>query len=114
MKNKYDWSIVVAYITDEMFFSQRELSEYCNVTQQTISNWKSKVRSPGALAKEKLLEILQNGGVSTEAFRKGYSANYQNTTDITLRELVDLYNNIPPESKTNLLEFARFQRCRKI
>jgi transcriptional regulator with XRE-family HTH domain len=62
MKAKMDWPQAVTFILDELFFAQKELADKCNVTQQSISNWKMGVRSPGPYAKRRLAEILGNGG----------------------------------------------------
>lgn len=110
MKAKFNWSDMVAFILSELFFGQRELAKHCNVTQQSISNWKQQVRRPGPHAKGKLLEILQNAGVSSGAFRSSYSENIQEISDVALRELVEIYNKLETPSQTNLLEFARFQK----
>ena len=39
MNRTYNWPNMVAYILDEFHFSQRELAEKCNVTQQSIGNY---------------------------------------------------------------------------
>ena len=113
MKSKIDWSQLVTFILEELFFSQKELAEHCNVTQQSISNWKMKVRSPGPYAKRKLTEIAENSGIRLASFKTGYDANGSKTPDVALQELTEIYHSLPVQAKDTLLEFARFQRRRE-
>ena len=116
MKSTIDWSQMVAFILEELFFSQKELAEHCHVTQQSISNWKMEVRSPGPYAKRKLTEIASNAGIRPSSFKIGKdpTATGTDTTtpDIALHELIDIYNGLPLQARDTLLEFARFERRR--
>lgn len=112
MKSKIDWSQLVTFILEELFFSQKELAEHCNVTQQSISNWKMKVRSPGPYAKRKLTEIAENSGIRLSSFKIGYDPATATTPDVALQELIEIYNSLPLQARDTLLEFARFERRR--
>jgi transcriptional regulator with XRE-family HTH domain len=114
MKSTVDWSQLVTFILDELFFSQKELAEHCNVTQQSISNWKMKVRSPGPYAKRKLTEIASNGGIRLSSFKVGYDSSGQTSPDVALQELIEIYNELPLQARDSLLEFARFERRRGV
>jgi transcriptional regulator with XRE-family HTH domain len=114
MKAKMDWSQVVTFILDELFFSQKELADKCNVTQQSISNWKQKVRSPGPYPKRRLCEILGNGGARASSFKGGNDPNVKKTPDLALQELIDTYNELPLQSREFLVELARFECTKNI
>jgi transcriptional regulator with XRE-family HTH domain len=106
MKAKMDWPQAVTFVLDELFFSQKELADKCNVTQQSISNWKQKVRSPGPYAKRKLCEILGNGGARASSFKGGNNPNAERTPDRVLQKLIDTYEF--------LVEFAQFECTKNI
>lgn len=110
MKSKIDWSQLVTFILEELFFSQKELSEHCNVTQQSISNWKMKVRSPGPYAKRKLTEIAEKNGIRLASFKVGFDPSNSKSPDVALQELIDIYDSLPVQARDTLLEFARFQK----
>jgi transcriptional regulator with XRE-family HTH domain len=114
MKAKINWSQVVTFILDNLFFSQKELAEHCNVTQQSISNWKMKVRTPGPYAKRKLTEIASNAGASMTSFKMGYKPQDQTSPDVVLQELINLYNELPLKEKEFVLEFTRFIKRKSI
>lgn len=107
MKSKFNWAQLVTYILEELFFSQRELAEHCNVTQQSVSNWKMNVRLPGAFAKRKLSEIANKAGVRIYSFANENDRD-EDSPDVTLHELTDIYNELPLLTRNTVLEFARF------
>lgn len=112
-KTKIKWNEVVAYIQHELFFSQKDLSVICEVTQQSISNWKQEVRNPGPYAKKQLTRILDKAGVSLDTYRRGYSEHMLESEDVVLQELINIYMSMPLEERNGLLKFARFTKKRK-
>jgi transcriptional regulator with XRE-family HTH domain len=112
MKAKINWSKLVIYILEDLFFSQKELAELCNVTQQSISNWKMEVRSPGPYAKRKLTEIAENHGIRPSSFRRSGNTTKDITKDGNLLALIEIYNELPEDSLELLLDFARFLSMR--
>ena len=114
MKVKINWSKLVIYILEDLFFSQKELAELCNVTQQSISNWKMKVRSPGPYAKRKLTEIAENNGIRLSSFRRTENATKDISKDGNLLALIEIYNELPEESLELLIDFARFLSMRNL
>ena len=63
MKN-YIWSELVKAVTHELVMTQSQLADECSVTQQTISNWKTGARKPGLYAQSRLLELVEQAGIS--------------------------------------------------
>jgi len=113
MKSKMNWSKLVTYILEDLFYSQKELAELCNVTQQSISNWKMRVRSPGPYAKRKLTEIAESNGIRLSVFRKYEDPVREVNKDGVLFELIEIYNELAPEGLDTLMEFARFLQARQ-
>ena len=113
MKSKINWSKLVTYILEDLFFSQKELAELCNVTQQSISNWKMQVRSPGPYAKRKLTEIAEANGLKLSVFRKYEDPVREMNKDSALFELIEIYNELPPGALDTLIEFAHFLQARQ-
>ena len=57
MKN-IDWAKLTDDLLESMVVTQTALADRCKVTQQSISNWKNGVRSPGIYARQKLRELI--------------------------------------------------------
>ena len=53
-----DWAKLTDDLLESMVFTQSDLADRCLVTQQSISNWKNGLRSPGGFAREKLFDLL--------------------------------------------------------
>lgn len=109
MKKKIDWSKIVIFLLDELFFAQKELAEVCNVTQQSVSNWKNKVRDPSPQAKRKLIEMLDGKEIRINTFYSDYDPKQQIEKDDSVKELFELYHAIPKQKKEFILELARFE-----
>lgn len=109
MSSQYDWEKMVSFILRELFFSQRELAEHCKVTQQSISYYKQNIRKPGPYSKKRLLEILVQSGINPSIFLIDPSSTVEFPSDKKLKELINIYTEIPLASKIALLEFARFK-----
>ncbi|MBN1863833.1 MAG: hypothetical protein JW808_02915 [Victivallales bacterium] len=106
MKPKVIWPKVVDFVLEELIISQKELAEYCGVTQQCVSNWKISRRAPGSVARRKLFECLKQNGIRLSLF---YDEDYPKVNaDPGLDELRDIYMSLPYSSRETLLEFARF------
>ena len=58
-----DWARLTDDLLDSLVYTQKDLAEKCNVTQQSISNWKNGLRSPGNFAREVLLGLLDDAEI---------------------------------------------------
>jgi len=54
MKELIDWARLVEDLLETNVWTQKKLAGKCEVTQQTISNWSNRVRSPGLYARHEL------------------------------------------------------------
>ena len=63
-----DWSRLTDDLLENMVVTQTDLAEKCKVTQQSISNWKNGVRSPGGFAREKLFQLMTDAKLNKEFY----------------------------------------------
>lgn len=63
-----DWARLTDDVLDNLVYTQRDLAEKCRVTQQSISNWKNGLRSPGDFAREVLLGLLDDAAIPHEKY----------------------------------------------
>ena len=63
-----DWSRLTDDLLENLVVTQTDLAEKCMVTQQSISNWKNGVRSPGSFARKKLFELVEESSLSLETY----------------------------------------------
>jgi transcriptional regulator with XRE-family HTH domain len=94
---KLDWSRLTDDLLENMVVTQTDLAEKCKVTQQSISNWKNGVRSPGRYARDKLFQlmtdaklskdfyILENGAQSKKRPRKMHASFPEDVTSFALK-----------------------------
>lgn len=96
MNNKYNWSQIVTYIFEELFFSQQELGDRFHVSQQTVCNYKLNVRVPRADVKRKLLEILEDHNAEPMLFCKLSSNIINDLQKGEFKELLECYRKLSP------------------
>lgn len=85
MKN-IDWSRVTNDLLNSLLYTQTELSSKCDVTQQSISNWKNGIRRPGVYAKRKLLTLIKNAGFKIEDYKGDSPVQLSNSEFTSLPE----------------------------
>ena len=64
-----DWTRLTDDLLESLVFTQSDLADKCMVTQQSISNWKNGLRSPGAYAREKLFLLLDEANLDKSKYR---------------------------------------------
>lgn len=63
-----DWSRLTVDLLENLVVTQTDLADKCMVTQQSISNWKNGVRTPGSFARQKLFEMLDESSLKKENY----------------------------------------------
>ena len=63
-----DWSRLTVDLLENLVVTQTDLAEKCMVTQQSISNWKNGIRTPGSFAREKLFEMLEESTLKADNY----------------------------------------------
>ena len=64
-----NWSALVDDIQEILVMTQTTLAEKCQVTQQSVSNWKTGVRSPGVYARNVLRELCNEAKLKIERYK---------------------------------------------
>ena len=63
-----NWSKLTDDLLENLVVTQTDLAEMCMVTQQSISNWKNGVRSPGVFARKKLFGLIEESSLNLESY----------------------------------------------
>jgi len=105
--DKVNWPNVVNFILDECYYEQKDLAEACNVTQQTVSNWKSKLQQPSPEVEQVLTDILTEAGLKVDTFIDKPDVKI---TDKELLELITIFSDLSSNKQTSVIEFARFHK----
>ena len=58
-----DWARLTDDLLGSLVYTQKDLAEKCKVTQQSISNWKNGLRSPGDFARRVLWDLLNSANI---------------------------------------------------
>jgi len=112
-KGDRDWSKLVVRIQERMFLSQLDIADRCGVARQTVSAWTNNRRGPGLFAKRALLELAAEAGVldAAEAPAGVMPGEHDELRDA--RQLHTLLKQMSPESRDEVLEYARFKIARE-
>ncbi len=110
MKN-IDWHLLTRELLEGMFLSQQELADRCNVSQQSISNWKNRTRNPGIYAKKELVDLAKKEGIDlkkyeTDPAREVISRYLEMNKGRELVRLFDLYAKMSRSQRMKLLKYA--------
>ncbi len=125
--DKVDWAGVVNAILDRLLLTQTELAERCKVAQQTVSGWKTGVRTPGRYAQRQLVQLAHEAGLPelpyamfpvriagiAEQLSTGKPAAGKGGESAQKAEWVRLLETLPESERRELLEYARFKANRK-
>ena len=112
-KGDRDWSRLVTRIQERMFLSQLDIADRCGVARQTVSAWTNHRRGPGLYAKRALLELAAEAGVLDESEAPAGVMPGEHDELKTARQLQTLLKQMTPESREEVLEFARFKIARE-
>ena len=63
-----DWAALINDLLRILALTQNELSEKCNVSQQSVSNWRAGVRRPGVFARHVLRELANNANLTLDTY----------------------------------------------
>jgi hypothetical protein len=103
-KGDHDWSALVTRIQERMFLSQLDIADRCGVARQT---------APGLYAKRALLELAAEAGVLDESEAPTGIMPGERDELRDARQLHTLLKQMSPESREEVLEFARFKIARE-
>jgi transcriptional regulator with XRE-family HTH domain len=112
-KGDRDWSKLVVRIQERMFLSQLDIADRCGVARQTVSAWTNNRRGPGLYAKRALLELAAEAGVLDESEAPAGVMPGEHDELRDARQLHTLLKQMTPESREEVLEYARFKIARE-
>ena len=64
-----NWAALVDDLQEILVMTQTTLADKCQVTQQSVSNWKTGVRSPGVYARHVLRELCKEAKLKIESYK---------------------------------------------
>ncbi len=110
MKN-IDWHLLVREFLEGLFLSQQELAERCNVSQQSISNWKNRTRNPGIYAKKVMVALAEKEGIDlgkyeTDPARDRINRYLEQNKGRELVRIFELYQKMSRSDRNKLLKYA--------
>ncbi|MCM8541381.1 MAG: helix-turn-helix domain-containing protein [Lentisphaeraceae bacterium] len=71
-----NWGALTDDLLEILVMNQTQLAKKCKVTQQSVSNWKTGVRSPGVYARHVLRDLAKDAKLTVEDYK---IAPYQKT-----------------------------------
>ena len=84
---KVDWSVLIIDLMESLVLTQANLAEKCQVTQQSISNWKNGLRTPGVYARKKIRELASEASLKLEDYRNDPMTMIDHYTGSECKEL---------------------------
>jgi transcriptional regulator with XRE-family HTH domain len=108
-----DWAALVQRIQKRMYLSQLDIATRCRVARQTVSAWLHHRRSPGLYAKRALLALAAEAGVLDETVATGDGSTARRDDGSDARQLQILMDQLSPEARREVLEFARVRILRE-
>jgi len=64
-----NWGLLAHDIMEILGMNQTQIAEKCNVTQQSVSNWKTGVRSPGVFARNTLRDLSKESKLKLDNYK---------------------------------------------
>ena len=111
MKN-LNWSKLTADILGNLQMTQQDLATACKVTQQSISNWKTGVRSPAVYARNKLRELSAEAKLKIDNYKLNQSSGVRGNPDLELPEDILAFAQrlsiLPKRQRDKILDMAAF------
>ncbi len=101
-----DWSRLTVDLLENLVVTQADLAEKCMVTQQSISNWKNGVRTPGSFARKKLFEMMDESTLKAGdyALKEG---------DVLKKRPKKMQANLPEDVASFALKLSSYSRKKR-
>jgi transcriptional regulator with XRE-family HTH domain len=64
-----NWGSMTDDLLEILVMNQTQLAKQCRVTQQSVSNWKTGVRSPGVYARHVLRELANEAKLTLDDYK---------------------------------------------
>jgi transcriptional regulator with XRE-family HTH domain len=108
---KIDYHLLVRELLEGLFLSQQELAVRCRISQQSVSNWKTRTRNPGIFARKKILELAQKEGIDiskyeTDPARDVITRYLEQNKGRELVRIFELYQKMSRRDRVKLIRYA--------
>lgn len=115
-----NWSALTDDLLEVLVINQTQLAEKCKVTQQSVSNWKTGVRSPGVYARHVLRELCKDAKLDLEQYKaipsskaevtKFKESDSQISEDVL--EFAQRIAGLPKKERNKIMDMAEFMISR--
>jgi transcriptional regulator with XRE-family HTH domain len=115
-----NWGSLTDDLLEVLVMNQTQLARKCKVTQQSVSNWKTGVRSPGVYARHVLRELAKDAKLTVEdykitAFQKT-RVKGMNDTEMPMSEEILAFAQrltvLPKRQREKIMDMAEFMITR--
>ena len=115
-----NWGSLTDDLLEVLVMNQTQLADKCKVTQQSVSNWKTGVRSPGVYARHVLRELANDAKLNVEdykiaAYQKERAKGMSNS-DIPVSEEILAFAQrlaaLPKRQREKIIDMAEFMISR--
>ena len=115
-----NWGSLTDDLLEVLVMNQTQLAKKCKVTQQSVSNWKTGVRSPGVYARHVLRELAKDAKLTLDdykiaAYQKKRARGMSNT-DIPISEemlaFAQRLSVLPKRQREKIMDMAEFMISR--
>ncbi len=108
---KLDWNLLAKDMLDGLCLSQQALSDRCKVSQQSISNWKNRVRNPGISAKKMIFalatkEKIDLGKYEIASPKDTIKKYLEKDNGKEIVRIFELYQKMSRSSRIKVLKYA--------
>jgi len=111
-----NWSLLADDLLEVQVLNQIKLAELCNVTQQTVSNWKTGTRKPGVFARNTLIDLCKKAKLNIDDYKvtayqkkraKGVTESEAPISD-ELLEFAKRLATLPKKERSKIMDMAEF------
>ena len=103
---EFDWSRLTDDLLENLVVTQTDLAEMCMVTQQSISNWKNGVRSPGSFARKKLFGLIDKSSLRLEKYALAEG-------DLSKKRQRKMQTNLPEDVASFAMKLSTFSKKKR-
>ena len=101
-----NWCCLVDDLQRILVMNQTQLAEKCKVTQQSVSNWKTGLRSPGVYARSVLRDLCKEAKIKSDSYKVSHYQQSDLPEDILA--FAELLMVLPKRKRDKIMDMAEF------